>query len=63
MGIVLMLSASSGTKESEVVAGSDAQSDMMGSENVGVRNSESLITAGSSSKPLIGCSKLISSFK
>ena len=58
--IVLILSTSSGTKETVVVAGSGTQSAVVGNNDVGDRNTESLNTACSSSKLLIRCDKLIS---
>ena len=61
VGIVLILSASSGTKETVVVAGAGTQSAVVGGGDVGGRNTESLNTACSSSKALISCGKLISS--
>ena len=61
VGIVLILSASSGTKETVVVAGAGTQSAVVGGGDVGGRNTESLNTACPSSKALISCGKLISS--
>ena len=61
VGIVLTLPASSGIKETVVVAGAGTQFAVVGASDVGGRNNESLNTACSSSKFLISCGKLITS--
>ena len=61
VGIVLILFALPGTKETAVVSGAGTQSAVVGGSDVGGRNNESLNTACSSSNFLISCRKLISS--
>ena len=65
--VVLILSASSRTKETVAVAGSGTQSALLGGNYIGGRNTECLNTACFLSKLRISCSKLIfselSSFK
>ena len=60
VGIIYILSPSSGAKEIVVVAGAGTQSAVVGDDDGGGRNTESLNTAYCSSQVLISCSKLIS---
>ena len=55
VGIAIIISASSGTKETVAVAGSGIYSAVVGGNEVGVRNTESLNTVCFSSKLSINC--------